>query len=163
MLYRVRQQRAKTSGVRRATSSAFKGINVCQVATRCYSSESHNLTAGWATRPPWRVFNSVFVAHGRKAVLKPQRGTKAERRKRQCQCQCQCLRKLPPSQCPRWKLRVVGGNSRGAPNPRSSSAGAIGRRPSWTRNWQALDPAAIAARGANAFWQKRCVNAVTAW
>jgi hypothetical protein len=27
---------------------------------------------------------------------------------------------------------------------------------------QALDPAAIASRGANAFWQKRSINAVTA-
>jgi hypothetical protein len=72
MLGRERRQRAKTCGVRRATSSALKRIKVLQLTTRCYSSKSHNLTAGWATRPPWRVFNRVFVGHGRKAVLKPQ-------------------------------------------------------------------------------------------
>jgi len=30
------------------------------------------------------------------------------------------------------------------------------------RKWQALDPAVIASRGANAFWQKLSVRVVTA-
>ena len=53
-----------------ATSSAFKGIKVGQVtkSRRC-SSEPHNLSAAWAKRRRWRVFNRVFVGHGRKRSL----------------------------------------------------------------------------------------------
>jgi hypothetical protein len=153
MLYRKRQQRAKTCGVRRATSSAFKGIKVWQVDTRCYLSESHYLTAGWASRPPRRVFNRVFGAHGRKAVLKPQYCTKAERRQRQC------LRKQPPSIAPMEAASCWGQFKRRAEPPvelgRSNCLAAeLGH---------ALDPFVIAASCANAFWQTRCTNAVTAW
>ena len=52
--------------------------------------------------------------------------------------------------------RELLGAIQGAPNLM------IGRRPSWTRKWQALDPASIASRGANAFWQKRIRDDPTA-
>ena len=41
---------------------------------------------------------------------------------------------------------VAGGNARGAPNPVVEKEQLVGR-PSWTRKWQAPDPAAIASRG----------------
>jgi len=50
--------------VRHPTSSAFKDINVGQVAKSWYPSESHDLSAGWAKRWLWGVFTRVFVAHG---------------------------------------------------------------------------------------------------
>jgi len=50
--------------VRRATSSAFKGVKLRQVAkSRGYSSEPHDLSAAWAKRRPWRAFIKAFVAH----------------------------------------------------------------------------------------------------
>src|SRR5215813_4927755 len=49
---------------RHATSSAFKGAKVRQVATRRFLSEPHDLGAAWAKRHPWRVFIRQFVAHG---------------------------------------------------------------------------------------------------
>ena len=52
--------------VRHATSSAFKDINVGQVAKSRYPSEPHDLTAGWAMRPCWRAFIREFVGHDRK-------------------------------------------------------------------------------------------------
>lgn len=53
-----------------ATSSAFKGIKLRQVAkSRRYSSEPHDLSAAWARRRRWRVFTRVFVEHGRKRPL----------------------------------------------------------------------------------------------
>ena len=53
--------------VRHAASSAFEDIKVGQVPkSRRLSSEPHNLRAAWAKRRSWRIFTSVFVAHGTK-------------------------------------------------------------------------------------------------
>jgi hypothetical protein len=56
--------------VRHTTSSTFKAVKIRQVAkSRRYSSEPHDLSAGWANRRPWRTFTRVFVAQGRKPSL----------------------------------------------------------------------------------------------
>ena len=59
--------------VRHATSSAFKAVKIGQFAkSRRYSSEPHDLSAGWAMRGCWRAFIRVFVTHDRYRFLKPQ-------------------------------------------------------------------------------------------
>jgi hypothetical protein len=51
--------------VRPATSSAFKSIEVGQVAkARRYSGKPHDLSAAWAKRWSRRTFVRMFVAHG---------------------------------------------------------------------------------------------------
>ena len=58
--------------MRHATSSAFKGVKVGQVAkSRCYSSEPHDPSAGWAMWRCWRAFIGEFVGHGQRS-LEPQ-------------------------------------------------------------------------------------------
>ena len=59
-----RQEFVRRLDVRHATSSVFKGVKVGQVAkSRRYSSEPHDLNAGWAMRRCWRAYVREFVAH----------------------------------------------------------------------------------------------------
>jgi hypothetical protein len=56
--------------VRHAAISAFEDIKVGQVpkSRRC-SNEPHDLSAAWAKRRPWLMFNGVFIAHDRERSL----------------------------------------------------------------------------------------------
>jgi hypothetical protein len=54
--------------VRHATSLAFKGVKVGQVAkSRRHSREPHDLSAAWAKRRFWRAFIRKFVGHGQRS------------------------------------------------------------------------------------------------
>jgi hypothetical protein len=73
----------------------------------------------------------------KKAVLKPQGGAKAERQQRQC-----FRGAIAAGRPDRGSLDVSRGTSSGAPNHLVEFIRVIDPRPSWTRKWQALDPAA---------------------
>ena len=131
--------------------SAVKDIKVGQVpkSRRC-SSEPHDLSAAWAKRRAWHVFSGVFVAHGRERSLS--RNVTLRQSGGSASASVSCRRPIAPDGgCP----GVVGGNSRGP--EAHGREGAIGRRPSWTRKGQALDPAAIAFRARTHFGRNESV------
>src|SRR6516225_9061019 len=55
--------------MRHATSSAFKGVKVGEVAkSRRHSREPHDLSAAWAMRRCWRAFIRELVGHGQRSL-----------------------------------------------------------------------------------------------
>jgi hypothetical protein len=133
------------------TRAAVKDIKIGKIPTsRCCSSETHDLSAAWAKRRPWRIFYRVFVAHGR------ERSSSRNVARRQSGDSVNASVGCPRPGAPMGAARSCRGQFQGVRRtPLSRSA--IGRRPSLDPQVESPGPGRHRLSDS-----KRSINAVSA-